>query len=316
MDADNNGGGTVLPPKGYALSGKIMLTAIVVLFTAVLLILFLHLYLRWRVLRRTSAGRRRRRRRLVFAGEAQNLPFPADRGLAADVLKSLPVFVFSAAGGGDADEVVECAVCLAEFEEGEKVRSLPRCGHRFHIDCIDMWFRSHATCPLCRASVEAAPPPVNGTISVHVSASEQPPPPPPVERSRCGGEEGIGSSSANSGGTGLSIEVPARGEGFRGSEELGLGLGFGLVSPGGQGMKSPGSRILLLRRLLSRDLRIYRGGSSGAEPDLERGEGAERSPPPAHSPSDLATGGGNLNMGLEAWRNDSCRRARSDSDQV
>ncbi|KAG1371284.1 RING-H2 finger protein ATL2 [Cocos nucifera] len=267
-----------------------MLTAIVVLFTAVLLILFLHLYLRWRVLRRTSSGRRRRRRRLIFAGEDQNSPFPADRGLAADVLKSLPVFVFSGGGGGDGDEVVECAVCLAEFDEGEKVRSLPRCGHRFHIDCIDMWFRSHATCPLCRAAVEAAPPPVNSTISVQVSASE---PAEAAERStsvsdlcsRCGGEEGIGSSSANSGGPELRIEVPARrGEGFRGSEEE-LGLGFGLGSPGGQGMKSPASRMLLLRRLLSRDLRIYRGGSSGAEPDLERGEGAERSPPPPHSPS-------------------------------
>ncbi|XP_008775696.1 RING-H2 finger protein ATL64-like [Phoenix dactylifera] len=296
MDNNSNGdpnpGGGAPPLKGYALSGKIMLTAIVVLFTAVLLIVFLHLYLRWRVLRRSSSARRRRRRRLVFAGEDQIFRSPADRGLAADVLKSLPVFVFSVRGGGEGDEVVECAVCLAEFEEGEKVRSLPRCGHRFHIECIDMWFRSHATCPLCRTAVEAAPPPVNSTISVQVSASE-PPPPPPAERStlasdlcnRCGGEEGIGSSSADLGGTELRIEVPARrGEGFRGSEEE-LGLGLGLGSPGGPGMKSPGSRILLLRRLLSKDLRPYRGGSSGAEPDLERGEGAEQSSPPSHSPS-------------------------------
>ncbi|KAI5004904.1 hypothetical protein ZWY2020_032147 [Hordeum vulgare] len=33
--------------------------------------------------------------------------------------------------------------------------ALPRCGHRFHVECIDAWFRDNSTCPLCRADVEA-----------------------------------------------------------------------------------------------------------------------------------------------------------------
>lgn len=45
---------------------------------------------------------------------------------------------------------LECAVCLCEVCEGEKARLLPKCNHGFHVDCIDMWFQSHSTCPLCR----------------------------------------------------------------------------------------------------------------------------------------------------------------------
>jgi hypothetical protein len=47
----------------------------------------------------------------------------------------------------------ECAVCLADFRDGERLRVLPPCLHAFHIDCIDAWLQSAATCPLCRAAV-------------------------------------------------------------------------------------------------------------------------------------------------------------------
>lgn len=54
-------------------------------------------------------------------------------------------------------EHVDCRVCLSEFEEGDKVRSL-NCEHTFHKDCLDMWFLQDqnqycATCPLCRNKV-------------------------------------------------------------------------------------------------------------------------------------------------------------------
>lgn len=45
----------------------------------------------------------------------------------------------------------ECAVCLAEFEEGDQLRYLPPCSHTFHVSCIDEWFRIHSSCPLCRS---------------------------------------------------------------------------------------------------------------------------------------------------------------------
>ncbi|KAH7565796.1 hypothetical protein ACOSQ2_022172 [Xanthoceras sorbifolium] len=48
---------------------------------------------------------------------------------------------------------VECAVCLSDFEDGEKVRRL-KCQHTFHKDCLDRWLQQYlATCPLCRTKV-------------------------------------------------------------------------------------------------------------------------------------------------------------------
>lgn len=53
----------------------------------------------------------------------------------------------------ESEEECECSVCLCGFEEGEEVRKLPRCKHRFHALCIDMWLFSHFDCPLCRTPV-------------------------------------------------------------------------------------------------------------------------------------------------------------------
>ncbi|KAK1580811.1 hypothetical protein Q3G72_000345 [Acer saccharum] len=46
-----------------------------------------------------------------------------------------------------------CAVCLDEITEGDKFRRLPECKHCFHVECIDVWFQSRSTCPLCRNDV-------------------------------------------------------------------------------------------------------------------------------------------------------------------
>jgi hypothetical protein len=47
----------------------------------------------------------------------------------------------------------DCTVCLGEFQDGELVRLLPKCGHAFHVPCIDTWLRAHVNCPLCRSDV-------------------------------------------------------------------------------------------------------------------------------------------------------------------
>jgi hypothetical protein len=57
-------------------------------------------------------------------------------------------------------EKVDCAVCLAELGDGDDAtptRLVPGCGHGFHAECIEAWFRVNSTCPLCRAAVAAAP---------------------------------------------------------------------------------------------------------------------------------------------------------------
>ncbi|QHO06972.1 hypothetical protein HN873_047753 [Arachis hypogaea] len=43
-----------------------------------------------------------------------------------------------------------CAICLADFSDGDKIRFLPKCNHRFHVACIDKWLLSHSSCPTCR----------------------------------------------------------------------------------------------------------------------------------------------------------------------
>ncbi|XP_021769957.1 putative RING-H2 finger protein ATL53 [Chenopodium quinoa] len=69
-------------------------------------------------------------------------------GLPATVINSIAVHKY-----GKEMEERDCAVCLAEFEEGDVLRVLPKCNHAFHVPCIDTWLSSHTTCPLCRAPI-------------------------------------------------------------------------------------------------------------------------------------------------------------------
>uniref|UniRef100_A0A6N2LTZ8 RING-type domain-containing protein n=1 Tax=Salix viminalis TaxID=40686 RepID=A0A6N2LTZ8_SALVM len=46
----------------------------------------------------------------------------------------------------------ECAVCLSEFLEGERMRKL-KCKHAFHKDCWTRWLKSTGDMPLCRTEV-------------------------------------------------------------------------------------------------------------------------------------------------------------------
>ncbi|KAF8721093.1 hypothetical protein HU200_023511 [Digitaria exilis] len=72
----------------------------------------------------------------------------------------LPVLflrVAAVAGSSTGAEKVDCAVCLAELADGEPAaRLVPGCGHGFHAECIEAWFRVNSTCPLCRAAVADA----------------------------------------------------------------------------------------------------------------------------------------------------------------
>uniref|UniRef100_M8CBN4 RING-type E3 ubiquitin transferase n=1 Tax=Aegilops tauschii TaxID=37682 RepID=M8CBN4_AEGTA len=76
-------------------------------------------------------------------------------GLSQASIAAFPTFVYVAGGSaGAGDGEAQCAVCLEALSGGEKVRRLPVCAHTFHVGCIDMWFHSHATCPVCRCHVE------------------------------------------------------------------------------------------------------------------------------------------------------------------
>lgn len=73
------------------------------------------------------------------------------KGLPGDSVEKIPKVVISNENDVDASgERVCCSVCLQDFQQGETVRSLPRCNHLFHLPCIDTWLLRHGSCPLCR----------------------------------------------------------------------------------------------------------------------------------------------------------------------
>ncbi|CAN4081359.1 unnamed protein product [Withania somnifera] len=51
---------------------------------------------------------------------------------------------------------LDCAICLSEFEHGEKGRKLETCKHIFHENCLEKWLMKmdiKASCPLCRSVI-------------------------------------------------------------------------------------------------------------------------------------------------------------------
>ncbi|KAK9272995.1 hypothetical protein L1049_003376 [Liquidambar formosana] len=76
-----------------------------------------------------------------------------DSGLDQAFIDALPVFLYKEIVG--LKEPFDCAVCLCEFSEKDKLRLLPMCSHAFHINCIDTWLLSNSTCPLCRGTLFA-----------------------------------------------------------------------------------------------------------------------------------------------------------------
>ncbi|XP_051198580.1 probable E3 ubiquitin-protein ligase ATL44 [Lolium perenne] len=104
---------------------------------------------------------------------------PPPKGLKKKAIDALPTISYAASPESSPTAAVaaqssssECAICLVEFAEGEGLRVLPRCGHGFHVACVDAWLRTHATCPSCRAAIVAVEPPPVGPTVVVVVASE------------------------------------------------------------------------------------------------------------------------------------------------
>jgi len=76
----------------------------------------------------------------------------APQGLHEFVINLIPSFIYNSTTTTKSEQET-CSVCLAEFKDNDRVRTLPLCSHIFHLDCIDVWLRSNANCPLCRSLI-------------------------------------------------------------------------------------------------------------------------------------------------------------------
>lgn len=45
---------------------------------------------------------------------------------------------------------VECIMCLSEVGLEERYAMVERCGHGFHVECVEAWLKHQPNCPLCR----------------------------------------------------------------------------------------------------------------------------------------------------------------------
>ena len=52
----------------------------------------------------------------------------------------------------DADDQ-NCSICQEGYTEGQAIRTITYCSHRFHKNCIDTWFGRNVHCPDCRHDI-------------------------------------------------------------------------------------------------------------------------------------------------------------------
>ncbi|XP_026397616.1 RING-H2 finger protein ATL52-like [Papaver somniferum] len=104
----------------------------------------------------------RRRESMLERNELRSHQAMVNRGVDENVLKAIPIITYhhqqQQQGRDDEEEVfcvdqTECSVCLGDLQEGDMLRLLPNCKHVFHVPCIDQWWLTHSTCPICRSPV-------------------------------------------------------------------------------------------------------------------------------------------------------------------
>ncbi|KMT00194.1 hypothetical protein BVRB_1g020100 [Beta vulgaris subsp. vulgaris] len=70
-------------------------------------------------------------------------------GLEPFVVAAIPTMKFHRDAFSSAEDS-QCSICLGEYQEKEVLRIMPKCGHSFHLSCIDPWLMKQSTCPVCR----------------------------------------------------------------------------------------------------------------------------------------------------------------------
>ncbi|KAK4742241.1 hypothetical protein SAY87_000242 [Trapa incisa] len=70
-------------------------------------------------------------------------------GMSSRLVKAMPSLIFTSVLEDNCTSRT-CAICLEDYNVGEKIRILP-CRHKFHAICVDLWLTSWRTfCPVCK----------------------------------------------------------------------------------------------------------------------------------------------------------------------
>ncbi|KAA0052444.1 RING-H2 finger protein ATL74-like [Cucumis melo var. makuwa] len=90
----------------------------------------------------------------------QTVQWVALRGLNSGMKKqdvvALPTSTYTNSGSPTSPSSTSaCAICLIDFSNGDTIRVLPNCAHRYHVSCIDKWLLSHSSCPTCRHQLKS-----------------------------------------------------------------------------------------------------------------------------------------------------------------
>ncbi|KAH7669347.1 Zinc finger RING/FYVE/PHD-type protein [Dioscorea alata] len=134
------------PPEPFSVDSDVIVI-LAALLCALICVVGLALVARCAWLRRYS----------IPSSNGAQPPTPLNKGLKKKALQALPKVSFDPASAA-AVKIADCAICLAEFAEGDEIRILPQCEHGFHAVCVDTWLGSHSSCPFCRQILIVAAP--------------------------------------------------------------------------------------------------------------------------------------------------------------
>ncbi|EYU23957.1 hypothetical protein ABFS82_14G318600 [Erythranthe guttata] len=85
-------------------------------------------------------------------------------GISSRLVKAMPSLIFTAVLEDNCTSQT-CAICLEDYDVGDKLRILP-CRHKFHAMCVDTWLTSWRTfCPVCKRDARTS----NGEVAASES---------------------------------------------------------------------------------------------------------------------------------------------------